>query len=449
MRNAAVLRLNSSIRATLGFALCSSAWLGQACSVQAQPPGIVSPVVVSPVVRREIATGKTFVGTILPFKKAVIGTAVDGRVVDVLFEEGDRVEAKQPLVQLLTDTITLELQAAKAELDFRQQQLAELENGTRPEEIEQAKAKLQGAEATLEYLSARRERAEKLFKASAAVSDENREQAVSAAIAAEQNVIEARAAYALAVAGARKEQIAQARAQTRMQEALVQRLTGQILKHTIFTRFAGYVTAKRTELGQWVTKGDPVVEIVALDPVEIRAYVPEANIPFVRVGEEVHVEVPALPDRVFTGRVALIIPEADDRSRTFPVKIRVANPPEEHGPPLKAGMVARVTLPTGPTQQALVVSKDALVLGGPTPVVFVLDADAKNAAQGTVRPVPVTLGATYGGWIQVEGPLTANQRVIVRGNERLRPGQAVAVSEELKPEPISVSTKSQPAASNP
>ncbi len=76
---------------------------------------------------------------------------------------------------------------------------------------------------------------------------------------------------------------------------------------------------------------------------------------------------PHLPDRVFTGRVALIIPEADARARTFPVKVRVENPPEDNGPLLKAGMYARVTLPTGPTQNALLVPKDALVLGGPQP----------------------------------------------------------------------------------
>lgn len=413
---------------------------------RAQPPTRVSPVVVSPVVQREIATGKTFVGTILPNKKAVVGTAVDGRVVEVLFEEGDHVEANQPLARLLTDTITLELEAAKAGLDFRQQQLAELENGTRPEDVERAKAKMLGSEATLDYLSARRDRAEQLYKTSAAVSVENRQQAASAALAAEQNVLEAKAAYALAVAGVRKEQIAQAHAQTRMQEALVEKLAGQIQKHTIITRFEGYVTAKRTELGQWVTKGDPVVEIVALDPVEIRAYVPEANIPFVRVGEEVHVEVPSLPKRMFTGRVALIIPEADDRSRTFPVKIRVANPKAANGPPLKAGMSARVTLPTGPTQQALVVSKDALVLGGPSPVVFVFDADPKDATKGKVRPVSITLGAASGHWIQVTGLLTAGQKVIVRGNERLRPGQDVVVSDELAPESIPDSAKSQTSA---
>jgi RND family efflux transporter MFP subunit len=412
-------------------------------TARAQPPQ-VAPVVVSPIVQREVATGKTFVGTIVPFKKAIIGTAVDGRVIEILFDEGDRVQAGQPLARLLTDTINLELKAAQAELEYRQQQLAELENGTRPEDIDQAQAKMLAAKARVTYLRARRERAEKLYQARSAVSEENRDEAVSAAIAAEQDYLEAKAAYDLAVAGPRKEQIAQARAQVRIQEALVDKLADQIKKHTIISRFDGYVTTKQSELGQWVTKGDAVVEVVALDTVEVVTYVPETHVPYVSVGKDVRVEVPALPDRVFTGRVALIIPNADARARTFPVKVRVVNTPQDNIPLLKAGMSARVTLPTGPTQNALLVPKDALVLGGPQPMVFVVDTDSSGGTTGKVRPVAVDLGVTSGRLIQVTGPLSVGQKVVVRGNERLRPGQDVVVSGELPPDPDAVSATASP-----
>ena len=268
---------------------------------------------------------------------------------------------------------------------------------------------------------------------------------MSAAIAAEQDYQEAKAAYDLAVAGPRQEQIAQARAQVHIQEALVDKLADQLQKHTIISRFDGYVTTKQTEIGQWVTKGDPMVEVVALDPVEVISYVPETHVPYVRVGKDVRVEVPALPNRVFSGRVALIIPEADARARTFPVKVRVENPPQDNGPQLKAGMYARVTLPTGPTQEAMLVPKDSLVLGGPQPAVFVVDAQSGDGTTGKVRPVAVELGVTSGRLIQVTGPLSAGQKVVVRGNERLRPGQDVMVVEELPPDPDAVSaTTSSP-----
>ncbi len=55
--------------------------------------------------------------------------------------------------------------------------------------------------------------------------------------------------------------------------------------------------------------------------------------------------------------------------------------------------------------------------------------------RGKVRPVAVELGVTSGRLIQVSGPLTAGQQVVVRGNERLRPGQDVVVSGELPADP--------------
>ena len=118
------------------------------------------------------------------------------------------------------------------------------------------------------------------------------------------------------------------------------------------------------------------------------------------------------------------------RSRTFPVKIRVQNQQGKGGPLLKSGMLARVTLPTGEKKQMLLVSKDALVLEGEKPKVFVVDRDPQQANQGVVRAVTVELGVADGGMIQVQGlqknQLQKNQLVVVRGNERLQSGQKVS-----------------------
>ncbi|MCA9247810.1 MAG: efflux RND transporter periplasmic adaptor subunit [Planctomycetales bacterium] len=405
----------------------------------AQPPGIAPPVFVSPLVERDVAAGQTFVATVVPTRVATIGSAVDGRVAEFLINEGDLVEAKQPLAQLLTETISLERDAAAAELLLRQRELDELVAGSRQEEIAQAEAKMLAAEARSKYLVKRRERAERLFAINQAASEEDRDQAVAAALEAEENFRDAKAAFELAVAGPRAEQIAQAKARVSMQEALLQKLEDQIKKHTIITRFRGYVTAEHTEQGSWLKRGDPVAEIAALDEVDVLAYVLEKHVPFVRLGMEVRVEVNAMPDRIFTGTVESVVPQADVRARTFPIKIRVANQIDALGPLLKSGMSARVALPTGATQQALLVSKDAIVLGGPSPAIFVVDLDQANAAKGKVRPVPVQLGVASGGLIQVVGPLQPGQLVVRLGNERLRPGQDVTVTKTIEPEPASES----------
>jgi RND family efflux transporter MFP subunit len=266
-----------------------------------------------------------------------------------------------------------------------------------------------------------------LFRQGQALSKEERDEIVALAVEAEQAYLDAKAAYDLAVAGPRKEQIAQAAAQVAMQEATVNRLKDQMKKHTVVAEFAGYVTAENTEVGQWLMQGDPVAEVAALDEVEVVAQVVEQYVPHVRVGMEVSVEIPAIGREPLAGVVSAVVPQADVQARTFPVKVRLKNQLTSDGPLVKSGMYARVMLPTAEKQLALLVPKDALVLGGAQPLVYVVNLPSPGATQGKVQPVPVQLGLSQGSQIQISGGLAAGQLVVVQGNERLRPGQDVKV----------------------
>jgi multidrug efflux pump subunit AcrA (membrane-fusion protein) len=93
-----------------------------------------------------------------------------------------------------------------------------------------------------------------------------------------------------------------------------------------------------------------------------------------------------------------------------------------------------VTLPVGKPELSLLVSKDAVVLGGPSPLVYAVIPDPKDPKVGKVRPVPVELGVADGGQIQVRGALKVGEQVVVRGNERLRPDQEVKIVEVLAAE---------------
>ncbi len=385
-------------------------------------------VEVTELIEREVASGQTFVATVTPPKRAVVGSAVDGRVIDVMVEEGDRVEKDQALAQLLTETITLELEAAEAELELKRQELTEMENGSLPTEIEQARARMERARVASEFRQKDLERLSQLIKRNAA-SDSELDTANSISLEAREAYEEAKAAYQLAIDGPRQERIAQARAQVAMQDAIVRRLRDQIRKYTIISRFAGYVTVKDTDLGEWVTKGDPIAEVIALDEVDLVANVVDSQVPYIRVGDSVRVEVPALPEEVLPGKVAAVVPQADVRSRTFPVKVRVANKISESSEPLlKAGMFARVTLATGAKTRAKLVPKDALVLGGTQPKIWLIDPSSVSAAeggrmQGGAVAVSVNLGVADGELIQVQGAIPDGSLVVSKGNERIVPSR--------------------------
>lgn len=394
-------------------------------------------VEILPIAERNVATTQATLGTIMPTRRAVIGSAVDGRVVEFLVREGDRVEKDQPLASLLTATILLELEAAEAELNLRQQELLELQNGSQELEIEQAKARLEASRVLAEYLEKDTQRLSQLG-ANSAISASEVEDSHSRWIAAQQRHIEAQAAYQLVVDGPRPEKIAQAEFRVAMQAALVEKLKDQIAKHTMYSRFAGYVTVEHTEVGQWLPRGEPVAEIIALDEVDVLAKVIESHIPFIHVGDMATVEVPSLGGRKFNGIVAAIIPEADERSRTFPVKVRIANEFNAAGEPLlKAGMLARADLPTGNQQTVLMVPKDALVLGGNATLIWTIDAAsikpaaaspqaaaASDMLEANAQAIPVVTGVEQDDWIEVRGDgLAAGTAVVVRGNERIPPAR--------------------------
>jgi multidrug efflux pump subunit AcrA (membrane-fusion protein) len=381
-------------------------------------------VEVAEVVAREVASGQTFVGTVMPPRRAVIGSAVDGRVVEVLFEEGDRVEKNEPLAQLLTETIQLELEAAEAELDLRRQQLAEMENGSLPEEIEQARSRMEQTRVSSEFRQKEYQRLS-LLDRQRATSASELDAALSMAQEGKEAYLAAKAAYELAVQGPRPEKIAQARAQVAMQDAIVRRLQDQIKKYTLFSRFDGYVTVKHTDLGEWVTQGDPIAEVIALDEVDVVVKVVDSQASFVQPGDSVRVEIPALRDLPWTGSVEAVVPQADVRSRTFPVRVRVENEILKTSEPLlKAGMLARATLATGPKVKARLVPKDALVLGGPQPMIWLIDPNSASRGEsgkwqaGAVATM-VQLGVADGELIQVTGPIADQAWVVVKGNERI------------------------------
>ena len=391
---------------------------------RAQPPGPV-PVVAGQVATMELAAGQPFVGTVLPARTSDVGSAVAGRVVDYPIVDGQHVAADESITQLLRGLLEIERRGGAAELERRRQELAELQAGSRPEEIAQARAIVAGFEARLAYAKSRLTRLARLAERGTSTVDELQDaqtelQAIEAQLAGSQ------AALALAEAGPRQEEIAQAAAAVAVQEAEVERIDDQLAKHTIRAPFAGWVVERFAEKGQWLSQGSLVARIAELDRVKIVAEVPEMSVRFLSPGAEVRLEFDAAPDQTWVGHVARVVPQADVLSRSFPVEVLLDNRVADGEPVLKGGMLARAWLPVGKTGSATVVPKDAVVLGGFRPFVYLIEPAGADATTGTVRPVDVALGVAVEGHVEIRGGLEPGQFVVTRGNERLRPGMAVS-----------------------
>ena len=161
------------------------------------------------------------------------------RVKDILVQEGEAVEAGQILARLDTTTLNLQLMQAKAQLAVQQQSLQRLKNGSRPEEINQAKANLNAAQADAQYATQQFQRMQSVHASTDqnAVSKSDLEAARARYQSAQAKAIVAQNNYRLTQAGPRKEDIDAAAAQTdagKAQVALLeQRLQDAELKSQV------------------------------------------------------------------------------------------------------------------------------------------------------------------------------------------------------------------------
>ncbi len=387
-------------------------------------------VVVEAVIEREFAATQAFVANVKPRRVSVIGSAVDGRVEEFLVNAGQPVVQGQPLALIRTKAIKIELASAKAELSLRQAELRELQNGSRPEEIELAEASARAAVANMEYAKSRLARTENLFKSGSGMSQDEYEAAQAAAIAAIERTSETQASLELVRKGPRIEQIEQAQARVAVQNEMVRTLRDRLAKYTLRAPFDGFVSAESTETGAWVKQGDAIAEVVEINPVEVEVFVPEASIRFVKKGDRCAIKVDAIGDQPIPGTVDEIVPLADNRSRTFPVRILVDNPQLNGHHVLLPGMLARASLPIEEPQLRMIVPKDALQFGEGTQVLM-------KVQDGKAVLVPVRRGPAIDEWIAIEslapGALRLGDKVVTRGNERLRPGQDVIVTEPQPP----------------
>jgi HlyD family secretion protein len=276
-----------------------------------------------------------------------------GRVRERLVDEGQKVAAGQVVARLEDDQVRQELAGREAELAAAKAALAELQAGSRVEEIAQAEAaarrfKAESVRAGDEYL-----RSEQLYKREV-IAKRDLDLALAARDASAAALREAAERLRQVRAGARSETRQQAVARVQGAEALVSLARTRLAESTLVAPTAGIVLSKNIEAGEQVAPGTPVVTIGHLTDVWIRGYVPEDELPRIKVGQKARVTVDGLKGRVFAGRLDFIAQEAEftpknvqtekERVRlVYRVKVTVPNPDMV----LKPGMPADAVIETG------------------------------------------------------------------------------------------------------
>jgi RND family efflux transporter MFP subunit len=186
----------------------------------------------------------------------------------------------------------------------------------------------------------------------------------------------------------------------------------QLDRTRITAPFSGMVVERRAQAGERIAVGMAVVRLVNPDNLEVVARAPLNYYRFVRAGDELAVN--AGLDAPLIAPVRTVVSIGGESQHVFELRLDVSEN-------LPVGQTVRVTVPTANVREVLAVPRDALVLRGDGIAVFIVDED--NMA----RRIRVTTGIGEGEWIEVQGPIQEGDRVVIRGNERLRAGQQVLI----------------------
>jgi membrane fusion protein (multidrug efflux system) len=324
------------------------------------PPVTVEPVRVQTLEDRIEATGE-----LLAPERAEIAAEVPGRVTEILVAEGARVEA---------GTVVLEIDRERREL-----------------EVASARAQLGEGRAALQEMQRDAERIRTLHGRNVA-SDSRLDQAET--------------------------QLALARSRLEAAEAALGVAQRALRDASVTAPFAGFVAQRRVSRGEFVNAGQPLFELVALDPIEVELHLPEVDAGRIALGQPLALTVAPYPGEVFRATLTYVSPTIDPRSRTLRVKAQLANPEGR----LRPGLFARADLGVAQREGVAMIPEEAILQRADGAVAFRLLGDR-------VERVRVETGVHHEGWIEVVTGLGPSDRVVVRGHADLADGMAVAVQD--------------------
>lgn len=277
----------------------------------------------------------------------------NGRIDAVLVEEGDRVKPGQALARLDTSRLVPAVAQAEARVAAQAATVEKLHNGSRPQEIAQARANLVQAQADAENAALQFQRRTQLVKGGT-ISRQDYDNAKAALDMANARVELNRKALDLTLAGPRKEDIAEAEAELRADQAQLALARQELADAVLKAPAAATVRSRLMEPGEMASPTRPVLSLAVTDPKWVRAYVSEPDLGRVHPGEAATVTVDSFPNQRFAGWIGFISPVAEFTPKTvettqlrtslvYEVRVFVKDP----GDALRLGMPATVTFPQG------------------------------------------------------------------------------------------------------
>ncbi|MCE5211039.1 MAG: efflux RND transporter periplasmic adaptor subunit [Deltaproteobacteria bacterium] len=191
----------------------------------------------------------------------------------------------------------------------------------------------------------------------------------------------------------------------------------RLARTKIYSPLHGMVKEKKVSSGDYVRNGSPLFQLIKIDQLKMTFTVSEKEIADLKTGQEVVFTVDSFPDKKFKGRVNLIYPNVEERTRTLQAEAIVPNA----GRLLKPGLFARISIYTASTRDAVVAPLTALMYDNSTISIFVVEG---NVAHQRI----VKTGGKYGENVEIVEGLKEKEQIVVVGQNNLSEGVKVNVA---------------------
>jgi RND family efflux transporter MFP subunit len=328
------------------------------------------------------------VGTVQAGASIQLSSKLMGIVEKIQVREGDEVKAGQPLVVIDPRQVEAGLLQAEAGLV-------------------EAKKELAAAVSTREAAVFAERLARSTYDRYLKLRDED---SVSA-----QEFDEVEARYLQAKSGAAQAQamVDTAAAQVRRVEAALSSVAITRKDAVVAAPYNGIITGKKVEAGDLAAPGTPLLTMDTLEEFRVDMVLPEAYLENVKTGQQVRVAIPALGKETFEGAIRTIVPIADQRTRSFLVKVTLLERLS-----LRTGMFARVQFPLAQASKILI-PQEAVIYQGQLTGLFAVDPE------GFARFHLIRLGQRYQDRVEVLSGLQRGERYVARLDPRLIDGTRV------------------------
>jgi membrane fusion protein (multidrug efflux system) len=190
----------------------------------------------------------------------------------------------------------------------------------------------------------------------------------------------------------------------------------QLEKTRIVAPFSGIVGLRHVSVGEYITAGQGLVNLEAIDPVKADFRVTERFLPAIKVGQTIRIRIDAFPDETFEGKVYAIDPRLDVAGRSLLVRAMVPNEDQR----LRPGLFARVTVLLQLKEDALSVPEQAIVPQGDSQYVF-------KIVGGKAELTKVLTGTRREGRVEIVEGLSAGDEVVTAGQLKIRDGSSVSI----------------------